>query len=74
MKSLFLLASFATLLSFGLGQKQTLPIKVLRCYECNAQTNAGDAANCHLDESDPGSLITCNDDDVCYKEILGRYL
>ena len=70
MKSLVLLA----LLSVGFCQKQTLPGKVLRCYECKAQTQAGVASNCYTDQSDPGTKITCQeDDDVCYKEITGSF-
>ena len=70
MKSLVLLA----LLSVGFCQKQTLPGKVLRCYECKAQTQAGVASNCYTDQSDPGTKITCQNDEVCYKEITGNFL
>jgi len=73
MKSLVLLASLATLLSVGFCEKQTLPAKVLRCYECKAQTQAGVAENCYTDQSDPGTKITCQNDEVCYKEITGSF-
>ena len=74
MKYLVLLASLATLLSVGFCQKQTLPEKVLRCYECKAQTQAGVVENCYTDQSDPGAKITCQDDDVCFKAITGNFL
>ena len=73
MKSWVLWASLATLLSVGFCQKQTLPIKVLRCFECNANSNAGVTANCHLDPSNPGTKMTCQNDQVCFKEILGNF-
>ena len=73
MKYLVLLASLATLLSVGFCQKQTLPGKVLRCYECKAQTQAGVASNCYTDQSDPGTKITCQNDEICYKEIAGNF-